>query len=161
MAEKETLDLAEGSMEDDDLEVAPELAASMGFSSFGNASKKRKYNSNDAFVDVANGRHIPGSAQAATHGNGANALPLGTRSGTSKAKVKPTEPIQRLPVHGSTPAASVKTSEDNDGSTQQSTDQQPPPELASYRYGVKQADGTMAYFLPSFIEDPWADLLRT
>jgi hypothetical protein len=31
-------------------------------------------------------------------------------------------------------------------------------ELEAYRRGVRQENGDLAYFLPSFIEDPWAKL---
>jgi hypothetical protein len=34
-------------------------------------------------------------------------------------------------------------------------------ELEAYRKGVKQQNGDLAYFLPSFIEDPWAKLEKS
>ncbi|KAI9889795.1 MAG: hypothetical protein M1814_004997 [Vezdaea aestivalis] len=34
------------------------------------------------------------------------------------------------------------------------------PELEQYRWGVRNKDGDMVYFQPSFIEDPWLDLRR-
>lgn len=57
-------------MEDD---TAAAMAAAMGFSSFGSQnppSKKRKYNSNDAVVDIDGSK---------LHGTGANSAPLAER----------------------------------------------------------------------------------
>ena len=34
------------------------------------------------------------------------------------------------------------------------------PSLAAYRHGVRNERGDMVYFLPSFLEDPWAGLRR-
>lgn len=34
-------------------------------------------------------------------------------------------------------------------------------DLAAYRRGVKNERGDMAYFLPSFLEDPWKDLRKS
>ena len=164
MEDSEIPDQAESHMEDDDPGIDPELAASMGFSSFGNASKKRKYNPNDAVVDVPNGRQHPRQAQGAASGRGANALPLGSRSTTSKAGGSPAGHSQRLPVHDAASATNAPVSNEDGISVKKSTSEtqgaSQPPDLASYRHGVRQADGTMTYFLPSFLEDPWAKLLE-
>lgn len=42
------------------------------------------------------------------------------------------------------------------GVTTKVQDTQTSPPLAAYRNGVKNANGDMVYYLPSFIEDPWA-----
>lgn len=56
-----------------DMELDPEIAAQMGFSSFGGVSKKRKFDADDAFTNVQN--NAPGAQEP--HHTGANAIPVG------------------------------------------------------------------------------------
>lgn len=83
------------------MDVDPEIAAAMGFSSFGTqpSNKKRKYDHNDAVVDVAIGS---ASKQQST---GANSLQLGAR------QKKPSQPgpYEHGTGHSSTLVACIST----------------------------------------------------
>lgn len=116
-------------------EMDPALAAMMGFSSFGGApkpapSKKRRLNDHTTSV-------------AAPHpSSGANEVQLGVRS------------TQKLPERP--PATStVENNSASGGAAPQGVEQQ---RVEDWRKGVKNARGDVAYFLPSFLEDPWQDL---
>ena len=56
----------------DDIDIDPEIAAAMGFSSFGNplSNKKRKFNHQDTFMDASKPK---------SSGTGANSMQLGAR----------------------------------------------------------------------------------
>lgn len=120
-------------MEDDEnFEVDPAIAAAMGFSGFGSKPKKRKYN--DYFVDPS----ITNAASA----TGANGVP-------TREKPKKADEVQSLP-HSAEKA-------DENGVGDVPADRTP-SSLAQLRHGVRNQNGDIAYFLPSFIEDPWARL---
>ena len=112
------------------MDIDPAIAEAMGFSGFGTqTTKKRKHGSEDAFV----------GAQAAS--TGSNKEPIGSRdAGASKA----------APAHKKSggPPEHLATQTDADGK----------PTLDALRHGVKNENGDMVYFLPSFLEDPWKDL---
>lgn len=107
--------------ENPDFEIDPAIAAAMGFSGFGNQNKKRKFDSNDGFVDP----DIQKKQQA--QGSGANNVPLRERKAPSAQNQAPV-------VAGGKPT------------------------MEDLRHGVRNAKGDVAYFLPSFLEDPWEGL---
>jgi len=157
------------SVEDDEYAVDPALTASLGFSSFGTqpSAKKRKYTHNDAFVDPA-ASMTPAAGSSKNRpkgaGKGANTLPLGARKNPSpndslgpvvedgNAGERPSVPTgitqlstaeRKLPVRAQQTLPKVSTREVG---------------IEAYRHGVKQPNGDTAYFLPSFLEDPWAGM---
>lgn len=158
----------------EEVEVDPDMAAmGFNFSSFGAApsTKRRKYNHNDAVVDVAN--------NASTTPNptirGSNALPLGQKrdrkdvASASEVGGGPVEAVveanenaaeaadvagARAPLPSHHNAASASILQNWDVATQ-GTRQYSAAELAALREGVTTANGHVAYFLPSFVEDPW------
>ncbi|EME81191.1 uncharacterized protein MYCFIDRAFT_77107 [Pseudocercospora fijiensis CIRAD86] len=112
-------------------DVDPDIAAAMGFGGFGSQTKgKRKFDSNDGFV---------GKAPSAT---GANSMPM--RDHKTVKVVQGSESFENL-QRGTTLVP-------YDPKTQES------PNLESLRYGVRNTKGDMVYFLPSFLENPWAGL---
>lgn len=123
----------------DDSEIDPAIAEAMGFSGFGTqAGKKRKFDMNDGVADVNN-------TTDKAKGQGANALPLGMKKMTSDQQGS-----EALPSNISRTPAKVATSTADDSTNG--------PSLQDLRNGVRNANGDMVYFLPSFIEDPWKDL---
>jgi len=145
---------------DDEFAVDPTLAASLGFSSFGTqpSAKKRKYGHNDnAFVDPSSlsSQNKPKAAQQDA-GKGANALPLGRRKDTANAANAIVEPLKAVdPSPVIVEATGVATSSVTQGALGLPSRE---VGIEAYRHGVKQSNGDMAYFLPSFLEDPWARL---
>jgi len=158
--------------DNEEIEVDPDMAAmGFNFSSFGAApsAKKRKYNHNDAVVDVPS--NAPTTPNPSIRGS--NALPLGQRrdrkenapesgGGAVEAIVEASENAAEaadvavlrapLPPHHSAATASVLKDWDV---TKQGARQYSAAELAALREGVVTANGHVAYFLPSFVEDPW------
>ncbi|KAK4498449.1 hypothetical protein PRZ48_011107 [Zasmidium cellare] len=123
-------------MDMDDMEIDPALAAAMGFSGFGtqpNAKKRKFNNSGEGFVDPNIGK--------STGATGANNVAVGERKSAKSAgessKTTVSEVRESGPVGES---AGVK------------------PSLEALRHGVRNEKGDMAYFLPSFVEDPWKGL---
>ncbi|KAF2147467.1 uncharacterized protein K452DRAFT_304295 [Aplosporella prunicola CBS 121167] len=130
----------------DDMEMDPEMAAVMGFASFG-ASKKRKFHANDAFVEGQSDAKRPKAT-----GTGANMTEIGARKTSIDGAPQPPDDAPDAekedavtPSHPSLPPKPSASSER-------------PGDLAS---GFKNENGDMAYFLPSFVEDPWHRLLNT
>lgn len=128
--------------EDEEMDIDPSIAAAMGFAGFGmQTAKKRKYDSNNTYVDpdVA-------TAGSTSKGKGANNAPLGARvketGGSRTAKEGTVSTEKKI---GTAPGRNA------DGSL----------DLEALRKGVKNDNGDMVYFLPSFIEDPWKDLRKT
>jgi hypothetical protein len=156
----------------EDFDENDEMAAMMGFSSFG-GTKKRKF------------EQTKSPAQEDHSASGANSTELGVR--TKALNID-------QPSSGEVPSASAAmdssagglaaflargqalpekppkvTLPHPEGTSQEKT---PGPESVSYggpsvsrselnalRFGVKNANGDTAYFLPSFVEDPWEKLL--
>jgi hypothetical protein len=71
---------------DTDMEIDPEIAAMMGFGSFG-GNKKRKFGADDAFTDAQSGQQQE-SQQVASK---ANAIPV------AEARSRPVVPVQAPP----------------------------------------------------------------
>lgn len=161
-------------IEEDDM-VAADMAAAMGFSSFG-GNKKRKF-------DASN------SPKSQPAGKGANSIPLGVRTKTSehegddsvlqsteapkpkgKQKQPPTSALADFLARGqvleaekyANPKPSIPS-----GHVQEDVSSKtvsfggpaiPQAELDALRRGVSNEDGDMVYFQPSFVEDPWEKL---
>lgn len=167
--------------QNDSFDIDPEIAASMGFASFGAqpSAKKRKFNHNDAIVDIA-----PAESKS-----GANATQLGIRRkqttendasnvGTQapatvedqstteqqqgEAHQLPAKPDSTAPSSGPKPQdrgpprggesevyASIQGKKITDLG---------PQELSALSKGVRNEVGDTVYFKPSFFEDPWARL---
>ncbi|KAK6432282.1 hypothetical protein LTR95_011543 [Oleoguttula sp. CCFEE 5521] len=119
---------------DESMDIDPALAAQMGFSSFGGAPKKRKFDANDAVTDVD--AAVKNQAPSKPKPTGSNSQPLGQIADRTSAK--PTAV-----------AASAETRESTEFGQ---------PSLQALRQGVRSENGDMVYFLPSFLEDPWAGL---
>jgi hypothetical protein len=70
----------------DDMEIDPEIAAMMGFGSFG-GNKKRKFGADDAFTDAQSGQAQEPQQVASK----ANAIPV------AEARSRPVVPVQAPP----------------------------------------------------------------
>lgn len=137
------------SMDDpDSMEVDPALAAAMGFSGFGTQpqNKKRKFNTNEGFVDPEIGKS--GSKGKWKDATGANEIPVG--------KPKP-KPVTRSVGGEDGQGAGVGTAFDAGIATSAAGGEK--PSLEALRHGVVNERGDVAYFLPSFLEDPWKGLM--
>jgi hypothetical protein len=133
----------------DDMEIDPEIAAAMGFASFGGATKKRKLNVDEAVVDTAN------KGKSAT---GSNSQPLGQPTARPAAKEPPGNPRIRSSaiVRTANKRAAAKVIE----TTTNTYPASGTANLGALRKGVRNARGDTAYFLPSFLEDPWESLRK-
>ncbi|KAF7190712.1 hypothetical protein HII31_07871 [Pseudocercospora fuligena] len=122
---------------DGDFDVDPDIAAAMGFGGFGSQTKgKRKFDPNDGFI---------GKTPSAT---GANSMPM---------REHKTVRVAEDAANGSQDSANLQrgtTLMPYDPKTQES------PNLESLKYSVRDTKGDMVYFLPSFLEDPWANLKK-
>lgn len=172
-------------MEEDDLDIA----AAMGFASFG-GTKKRKF-------DHTN------SPKSKADASGANSTKLGMRSkGKSRTRegedfrdiaVEPVNQAsqsqslaskpntaqdptdsglavflargQRLPEKPPTTQQMDSAPDQEDSSASETLSFGGPPisraELNALQFGVRNENGDTAYFLPSFVEDPWEKLAQS
>ncbi|CAO2654250.1 Nn.00g109830.m01.CDS01 [Neocucurbitaria sp. VM-36] len=167
-------------MEEDDVDIA----AAMGFASFG-GTKKRKF-------DHTN------SPKAKVESSGANSTKLGMRTkktaGEEAIENPFTEQVEQSQSHPPTSNANSSTQEvtansglaaflargqalpenpsithrpsaEEDLSTTDMVSFGGPPisraELNALRFGVQNERGDTAYFLPSFVEDPWDKLRKS
>ncbi|WPG98815.1 Hypothetical protein R9X50_00161200 [Acrodontium crateriforme] len=119
-------------MDDDSFDIDPEIAAAMGFGGFGTQSGRKRKFDDGAFVDS------PSASANASTGKGANSIPLGTRTTERSTGPKKSNETPGLPR-----ALGTGTDEE---------------QLQALRHGVKNLNGDMVYFLPSFLEDPWYNL---
>lgn len=123
------------------MDIDPEIAASMGFASFGTQAnaKKRKFNPNDAVVDVS-------SNPAATEGHGQG---------------QPRQQIPSRPISQPDPAGSTTKEDAVYASLQgKKLEELDDAELNALRQGVRNEAGDLVFFKPSFVEDPWARLTK-
>ena len=68
----------------EDMEIDPAMAAAMGFSSFGTKpGAKRKYHSNDGFVDPAVSSQTKSVERVQSSNNKATKLPTNTQNATA------------------------------------------------------------------------------
>jgi len=73
-----------------EMEIDPEIAAQMGFGSFGGASKKRKYGADDAFTSAT-----PKAQETQQVASKANAIPVaevGSRSRSAETNEPSKQP---------------------------------------------------------------------
>ncbi|KAF9733108.1 hypothetical protein PMIN06_004682 [Paraphaeosphaeria minitans] len=173
-------------MEDDD------IAAAMGFSSFGGA-KKRKYDqtnspkakadasgANTTLLGVRSKVKLDLSQEASDNGTDPEAISHGTESQQPLAKNKTKQKQKQKQPAATGLAAFLSRGQDipERPATEESHVAVPPPrhdssasfmvsfggppipqaELAALRNGVVDENGNKAYFLPSFVEDPWEKL---
>lgn len=148
--------------DNDDFDIDPAIAEAMGFAGFGmQPGKKRKFDANDGFVDP-DAKQEPKTAEAQSKGKGANYTPLGSKAAQ---EMTGDDGSASLTASGGGASAALAQS-----SIAVSTHQQLPRrgplqgerggriDLQALRHGVKNENGDVAYFLPSFIEDPWEGL---
>lgn len=150
-------------MEDsEDPDFTSEMGDLMGFSSFGmkpDAKKRKK------------GHDTPLATQISS--TGSNATPIGQKGAHSSQQMhqfaqnsapQPTAAVPIIPNQnnqaGAVDAPKKERSAFPTGVPMEILDKLDWTELESYRKGVKEANGDIAWFLPSFIEDPWATLLH-
>lgn len=199
----------------DEMEIDPEIAAAMGFTSFGASNKRKFTGTSDSYVEGQDNNKRKN--QMATFGTGANDAPLGTRNSSTtnadvdaqmmeqantkdeesakvthkngKAKDKkkkggaplgladyiswgnsvPEEKPKQTETSTALPTTNAQSNSGSLAATAQRTNTTPPSiwpqgmpspeELAALRRGVRNTRGDMAYFLPSFIQDPWESLV--
>ena len=143
-------------------EIDPAIAEAMGFSGFGTQpGHKRKYNPNNGYVDPA----VANSAAKETN-----------EQKQSMASVK--QPFDDTEISRNPPTNAVQPSGGNENSTLErakatvkpnttvitntglssDVDGSDAKSLQALREGVRNANGDMVYFLPSFLEDPWERL---
>ncbi|KAL1794407.1 hypothetical protein ACET3X_007828 [Alternaria dauci] len=164
---------------DMDDEENDEIAAAMGFASFG-GTKKRKFD------------HSPKAKPDANDASGANSTALGVRTkkvasaqdiqseesqaqGNAPGRQKKNQTAdaglasflargQSLPEHAlPTSSAQAPTASVDQSATEMMSFGGPSisrAELNALRNGVRMDNGDTAYFLPSFVEDPWAKLRK-
>lgn len=154
-----------------------DIAAAMGFSSFG-GEKKRKFEQTNSpktnhSASGANSTQLGVRSKDAAHDtfqDGVDAAPLNSSTPKSakpaastglaeflaRAKALPEKPPQ---AQG---PPSIANQEDSQAIGDVSFGGQPisRAELNALRFGIKNENGDTAYFLPSFVEDPWANLKR-
>jgi hypothetical protein len=163
-------------MDFEDDTIDPAMAAAMGFTSFGGAqNKRRKVHRNnddgDGFIDpeIAKSNNPPAKLAP---GTGANSVKTGPRrpaaasaqdaaNATTAAGVVPAAGESNVAASGSTaqvsgasPAFSTATHGGPTAGAQGGVDQNRP----NMRKGVRNENGDMVFFKPSFLEDPWRHL---
>lgn len=142
-----------------------DIAAAMGFSSFG-GTKKRKFDHEN-------------SPKAKADASGANSTKLGVRTkkvASGEADEPEASESKKTPATDSglasflargqtlpeTPLGAANGAAPNDQSAMETMSFGGPPisraDLNALRNGVQNENGDTAYFLPSFVEDPWAKL---
>lgn len=170
------------------MEADDDVAAAMGFSSFGGTKRKfDQRNSPKAGGDASGANStrlgvrpktvtdehstVPSTTSRDTFDSG-NTAPQPQPSATAEAKHK--QPAagglaaflargqslpDKLPGTDHNQPAPPASSEDPAANYMVSFGGPPIPhaELNALRNGVKDENGDMAYFLPSFVEDPWAN----
>lgn len=132
-----------------EMEIDPEIAAAMGFSSFGGPSKKRKFDADEA---VTRANQNPSAREEPQHNTESD-----SHRPMSDATRQRAERYSTFRQHHANTLCMLTTRQgparDNitlaDGSTMS---------LQALRRGVRNERGDVAYFLPSFLEDPWEKL---
>lgn len=136
--------------ENDDFDIDPAIAASMGFSSFGHQGKKRKHDSNDAFVDPAASLSLKQLQQNPSKPS-ERSISKATASEQPAEDVTGQERAASTAPRAGEPASGYIAPS---GYVSKYT-------LEELRRGVKNENGDMVYFQPCFIEAPWAKSNRT
>ncbi|KAI8938819.1 hypothetical protein NX059_004681 [Plenodomus lindquistii] len=146
-----------------DHEEDMEIAAAMGFGSFG-GTKKRKYD------------HTKSPRATADDASGANSTQLGvrTKKSTSAQEALTAGSEDSAPQGQATVASSELSANVSSAPVDQSRNNPSAMETVSFggtpitrgelnalKFGVKNSNGDTAYFLPDFVEDPWAKLAKS
>jgi hypothetical protein len=173
---------------DDDIEVDdefapdPAMAAALGFSSFGaQPSTRKKYN--DAVVDITTTAPSMKGANALPLGKKRKASPQ--VASVPAAKKPAPRTTQGILSAGTTSEATAELTANAREAADTTTASRPPlsrhdpvtesllqswnvstqgprrftaMELQALREGIRTSKGHVAYFLPSFVEDPWAKI---
>jgi hypothetical protein len=137
----------------DQEEIDARLGDMMGFTTFGMQPEAKKRKTSDDNPVTA---------------TGSNAQPIGSRSNQNGMHQHPLthNPAQQPPqvtaeIMSSVASPSAEQQPKNafpTGVPMEIFDKLTWKELEAYRKGVKKDNGDLAWFLPSFIEDPWAKL---
>ncbi|KAF2835590.1 hypothetical protein M501DRAFT_941422 [Patellaria atrata CBS 101060] len=128
-------------MADEEYDIDPEIAAAMGFGTFGSqTNKKRKYNQQDAVTDQDQ------TSKPKSASTGTNSTPIGAR--LPRAQSLPSRPPALEQEQNQQPAATTSVQQ-----LQWANDRE---NLNTLAQGVRDANGDIAYYMPSFVEDPWA-----
>jgi hypothetical protein len=148
-------------MDFDDTEIDPALAAAMGFSSFGGAPNKRRKvnNDGDGFIDPEISKS--GSAPTRPPGTGANSVMTSTRRPAPVTQTSTSAMANSVAaghVGAEAGAAQPHISAESVDTLTYNNAARDTDDLAALRNGVRNAQGDMAFFKPSFLEDPWKDL---
>ncbi|KAJ4375114.1 hypothetical protein N0V83_002198 [Neocucurbitaria cava] len=165
-------------MEEEDLDIA----AAMGFASFG-GTKKRKFdhtNSPKAKVE-SSGANTTKLGMRTKRSAGGDAVEDGITNQTEQSQPDPSSSNaqaapassglaaflargQALPDKPSVVQQTHQPSLEGDTSATDMVSFGGPPisraELNALRFGVRTEEGDTAYFLPSFVEDPWERLKK-
>ena len=138
--------------DENDSGVDPAMMEAMGFTQFGaQAGQKRKFDGNNAFVDPtikqsakpATGADNTTVAQSASNLTMLNAV----AQNTSGLKQKSSAPLSNQATEQPAGDAEILSRPPGDSGA-----------LRALRNGVRNTNGDMVSFLPSFIEDPWKHL---
>ena len=124
----------------------------MGFSNFATKpdAKKRK-TAEDGAVAATSSNSIP------LGGGGLPSRPLATQGGSSA----PHRNDEHVAATSASPTADHAKNAFPSGVPVEIFDKLTWKELEAYRKGIKDKNGDLAYFLPSFIEDPWTKLEKS
>ena len=127
-----------------DMEIDPAIAEAMGFSAFGSGKKgNAKRKADHGFVDPA---------------ISANNEIQREQSNKKFAEARKLEKEHLVTDEAPTGAASsTNVARTNDGSEAKGEGDED-SHLRDLRNGVRNEEGHLAIFLPSFLEDPWKDL---
>ena len=134
----------------ENFEVDPAIAEAMGFSGFGMQNRKRKFDTSDAYVAPPKQ-----SKESQYNQNGET-----ERSVPSADVGETTQEEQSRPVADGDGMNQHVTGDPMQDSTFSSigNDTVKESRLEALRHGIRNENGDMVYFLPSFIEDPWKNL---
>ncbi|KAJ4312067.1 hypothetical protein N0V94_007632 [Neodidymelliopsis sp. IMI 364377] len=163
----------------EDFDENDEMAAMMGFSSFGGA-KKRKFDQAESpkakdeySASGANSTELGVRTKVSSHGhNGSKENVAAAPSTKQKVRLPPSGGglasfLARGQALPEKPSGGVETPHETvpqtDSSTLETLSFGGPSisraDLNALKFGIKNENGDTAYFLPSFVEDPWDKLL--
>lgn len=174
----------------DDIEIDPAIAEAMGFSSFGGTKRRKfnhdaatidpditkphPSGANTAPLgsrsNIDHGIDLPQRSEYSNYQDPGRSMPPQTYQQVFDLAKRPPKPEKSPATHK--PRDFEKSIESQNAETNSPTTAFPTgvpkgffdkltwKELEQFRKGVKDENGDIAYFLPSFIEDPWAKLER-
>lgn len=159
----------------EDFDENDEMAQMMGFSSFGGSNKKRKFDQTKPALEDEYSASGANSTELGLRAKTAGNLSISGEQAKTPAAISKEAPSagglasflargQALPGRSleAAPAQQEETRATHSSASEMIEFGGPPisrADLNALRFGVKNADGDTAYFLPSFVEDPWEKLL--